>query len=94
MFPLIILLFMAYAQDKYDSQPAYVWAGGFALIMLASSLMGGGGLVGGVVSAVILGVYAWGYFAVLRRFSDQTALWLLLCVGGLVLPIILTFALT
>lgn len=93
MFPLIVLLFMAYAQDNYGSQPAYVWAGGFAFINLVLTLMSGGGLVGGVLSAVILGLYAWGYFALLRRFSDQTALWLMICAGGLVLPIIFTFAL-
>lgn len=93
MLPLIILLFMAYAQDNYGSQPAYVWAGGFALVNLVLALLSKSGLVGGVISAVILGLYAWGYFALLRRFSDQTALWLMLCLGGLVLPVILTFSL-
>ncbi|WP_066802166.1 hypothetical protein [Moraxella oblonga] len=88
---LILLLFMAYAQDN-SNQPTYIWAGGFALINLVLTIINGGGLLGGVIGAVILGLYAWGYFAILRKFSDQTALWLMLCVGGLVLPIIAVFA--
>lgn len=93
MLILLILLALAYAQDSYGAnQPAYVWALVFAIINFIFGVMGGH-LFASFVSAVILGLYAWGYFVVLRRFSDNTLLWLVICVLGLILPVLLTMTL-
>lgn len=92
MFVLLILLAMAYAQDNYGRNlPTYVWAGMFALMNFIIRMLGGVFLASLVLS-VMLGLYAWGYFALLRRFSDQTLLWLLICLGGLILPTLFSVA--
>ncbi len=43
-------------------------------------------LIAAVISAVIWGLYSWGYFALLRQMADSLILWLMVCIGGIMLP--------
>ena len=46
-----------------------------------------------IAAGVIMGLYAWGYFKLLRNLADNLMLWLLVFMGGAVLPMLLGVAL-
>lgn len=90
MLQLLMLLGFAYAQDSYgQAYPAYVWAIIFGVASSLLSLVTGSPFLAVVIGGVMLTLYAWGYFAILRRFSDNTILWLMICIGGLIFPFLL-----
>lgn len=84
---IIIFLLVAKLQDIYqDRSTTWSWALGYAL---AASLLGWAGIIPFVLNVIILGLYAWGYFGLLRRFTDNLLLWLLVLAGGVIVPIVL-----
>ena len=86
LMTFILLLFARLQESLYENARAWQWALAYAVLSLAFSLMDGVGLFAAVIVAVFFGLYAWGYLALLRRVSDNLMLWLLVCLGGLVLP--------
>lgn len=92
MIGALILLVVARLQDVYaDLAKAWQWAFGYAF--LSSILSLSDGIVIFLFSVLILSLYAWGYFVLLRRFTDNLLLWILIYLGGAVLPVILSFLL-
>lgn len=92
MLILLILLAFAYIQDNFGQKfPAYFWAIVFSIVNMGAVMVFGNDLPTAVFSSLILGIYAWGYFAILRRFGDNTMLWVILCALGLLFPIALPF---
>lgn len=93
MLQLLILLGFAYAQDNHgQNYPTYLWALVFGVVSSLLSLLMGSSLVEVLTIGAVLTLYAWGYFAMLRQCSDNTLLWLLICVGGLAFPFMLPMA--
>ncbi|MDO4879377.1 MAG: hypothetical protein Q3966_08840 [Neisseria sp.] len=45
-----------------------------------------------LILAVIMFLYAWGYFALLRRVADSLMWWILVFFGGAVFPLFLAFS--
>lgn len=91
LLQLLILLAMAKLQEHVyeESSRAWQWAVAYAAVVAVLSLLAGGSLVGTLIGAALWGLYAWGYFALLRQVTDQLLLWLLVMVGGAVLPLLL-----
>ena len=89
MLQLLILLAFAYAQDNHGTYPAYAWAVAYGVLSMLMTAMFGGQMMAVMASGMILTVYAWGYFVVLRRAGDNLVLWLMVCVAGLVVPLFL-----
>lgn len=91
LLQLLILLAMAKLQEHVyeESSRAWQWAAAYAAVVAVLSLLAGGSLVGTLIGAALWGLYAWGYFALLRQVTDQLLLWLLVMVGGTVLPLLL-----
>ncbi|RRD89857.1 hypothetical protein [Conchiformibius steedae] len=88
MVGLILLLLLAKWQDfQAANTAAWQWALGYAL---AGALLGGGGWVLMVLNGMLLFLYTWGYFALLRRFTDSLLIWVPLYLGGALLPFLLT----
>lgn len=84
---IFIFLLVAKLQDFYaDRAPAWKWAFGYALI---SGLLDWRGLMPFVFGVVIVGLYAWGYFVLLRRFTDNLLLWIAIYLGGVALPVLI-----
>lgn len=46
-------------------------------------------LLGMIIGGVITGLYAWGYFKLLRNLADNLMLWLLVFLAGPVFPFVL-----
>ena len=42
-----------------------------------------------IIGGVITGLYAWGYFKLLRNLADNLMLWLLVFLAGPVFPFVL-----
>lgn len=82
MMSILLLIAFAYGLDTLGKNyPAYGWAIAFGVPFL-----------GGLIGSILAMLYAWGYFAVLRRFGDNTLLWFCLLIGGalmIVLPSVL-----
>lgn len=92
MLILLILLAFAYIQDNFGQKfPAYFWAIVFSIVNMGAVMVFGNDLPTAIFSSVILGIYAWGYFVVLRRFGDNIMIWVILCALGLLFPIALPF---
>ena len=91
LLQMLILLAMAKLQEHVyeESSRAWQWAAAYAAVVVVLSLLAGGSLVGTLIGAALWGLYAWGYFALLRQVTDQLLLWLLVMVGGAVLPLLL-----
>ena len=75
MLGVLMLLLLGKLQDVVwtANSRAWYWACAYAainLLFVLDSLSGAGILVGGMV----LFLYAWGYFALLRRLSDSLGL--------------------
>lgn len=86
MFLILLLLVFAYAQDD-SNKPTYLWATGFGAIQFAFMMASGVGIVWTALITAPMTMYTWGYFALLRHVSDNTVLWLLVCVAGLLTPL-------
>jgi len=82
---MLILLAFAKMQDFAEDSYAWQWALAFAVVTFLFGLFGGP-LIAAAISAVIWGLYSWGYFALLRQMADSLILWLMVCIGGVMLP--------
>lgn len=83
---LMLLMFGKLQELVYqETSSAWHWALAFAAINLVLALFGGA-LLPALIGAAVLGLYAWGYFALLRVTADQLALWLLIFIGGALMP--------
>ena len=92
---LLLLLFGKLQDTLYtDTSQAWQWALAYALAnVLFSAVFGMADGIGALLMGVLLSfLYAWAYFAVLRRFSDQLVLWLAAYVIGALLPFVLAVA--
>lgn len=86
---IFIYLLIAKLQDFYaDRSAAWQWAVGYALL---SSLLSWQGIIPFIIGFVILALYSWGYFNLLRKFTDNLLLWILIYMGGVLVPILLPF---
>ena len=92
MFLILLLLVFAYAQDD-SNKPTYLWATGFGAIQFAFMMASGVGIVWTALITAPLTMYVWGYFVLLRHVSDNTVLWLLVCVAGILVPLLVGVAL-
>ena len=86
MFQLLMLLAFAYAQDNYGSYPAHLWAMVYGMLNMLMMVMFGATMIATLVLGVILTIYAWVYFMILRRVRDNVLLWIIICLGGLLVP--------
>ena len=84
---LHLLIFLSFGkwQDFVENSSAWQWALSFAGITLLFGLFDGN-LIAAVISAVIWGLYSWAYFGLLRRVTDSLILWLMVWIGGAILP--------
>ncbi|OFN59776.1 hypothetical protein [Eikenella sp. HMSC061C02] len=82
---MLILLAFAKMQDFAEDSYAWQWALAFAVVTFLFGLFGGP-LIAAAISTVIWGLYSWGYFALLRQMADSLILWLMVCIGGIMLP--------
>ena len=82
---MLILLAFAKMQDFAEDSYAWQWALAFAVVTFLFGLFGGP-LIAAAISTVIWGLYSWGYFALLRRLVDSLVLWLIVYIGGVILP--------
>lgn len=91
MLLLLLLLATAYIQDGIGKkQPAYFWAIVFAVACLIFLMVLGDEFVNATFMALIMGVYAWAYFKVLRIFGNSSIIWIIICLVGAILPILLS----
>jgi len=51
------------------------------------------GAVPEIIGSAIVGLYAWGYFGLLRNLADNLMLWLLAFLVGSALPLVLRLVL-
>ena len=92
MFGPLILLIFGKLQDTFqETSRTWQWALAYGVIMFL--LSGGASLLGMIIGGVITGLYAWGYFKLLRNLADNLMLWLLVFLVGAVLPMLLGEAL-
>lgn len=84
---IIIFLITAKLQDFYQrTTPTWAWAFGYAFLSAVSDWQSVGRFI---VDFVILGLYAWAYFNLLRRFTDNLLLWFVVLAGGVIVPLLL-----
>lgn len=87
MLLLLILLAFAYIQDNFGrKQPVYVWAIEFAISILVLLVTLGDEFVSSTLMALILGIYAWIFFGVLRIFGSHVMVWGAICLVGTLIP--------
>ena len=82
---LLILLTFAKLQDSAENSSAWQWALGFAGVTFLFVFFDGD-LMAAAITAAFWGLYSWGYFALLRQMADSLILWLMVCIGGIMLP--------
>lgn len=92
MFGPLILLIFGKLQDTFQ-ETSRTWQWALAYGVIAFLLGGGTSLLGMIIGGVITGLYAWGYFKLLRNLADNLMLWLLVFWVGAVLPMLLGVAL-
>ncbi|WP_369581960.1 hypothetical protein [Kingella oralis] len=92
MFGPLILLIFGKLQDTFQ-ETSRTWQWALAYGVIAFLLGGGTSLLGMIIGGVITGLYAWGYFKLLRNLADNLMLWLLVFLVGAVLPMLLGVAL-
>ena len=90
MLPMLLMLFFGKMQDHVyqENSRSWQWAACYAGVLLLVVPVTGGGLDAALASTLVLGLYAWGYFALLRYFADSLLMWLLVYAGGVVMPIL------
>lgn len=92
MMGSLLLLIFGKLQDQFaGNSAAWQWAAAFALINALTGAILGMPITAAAVTAGILFLYAWGYFALLRRFTDQLLIWLTILFAGALLPLLLNF---
>lgn len=90
MLQVLLLLLLAKLQDHVcEGWPAWRWALLFAALTFLFGIKSGAGAA--LMGAAVSGLYAWGYFALLRRVSESVAIWLAVYLMGAVLPFVLAF---
>ena len=82
---LLILLTFAKLQDSAENSSAWQWALSFAGVTFLFVFFNGD-LMSAAITAAFWGLYSWAYFALLRRLVDSLVLWLLVYIGGVILP--------
>ena len=88
MFGALILLIFGKLQDTFqETSRTWQWALAYGVIVFL--LSGGASLLGMIIGGVITGLYAWGYFKLLRNLADNLMLWLLVFLAGPVFPFVL-----
>ena len=92
IFYALILLIFGKLQDTFQ-ETSRTWQWALAYGVIAFLLGGGTSLLGMIIGGVITGLYAWGYFKLLRNLADNLMLWLLVFLVGAVLPMLLGEAL-
>ncbi|MBW3885380.1 hypothetical protein HHC19_01810 [Neisseria meningitidis] len=91
MITVIILLIFGKMQEYYaDRSATWMWAAAFAVVISLFSLAGG--IFAALISGAISGLYAWAYFFLLRRFTDNLPVWILIYAAGAILPLLLVFS--
>ncbi|MFS6937461.1 hypothetical protein [Neisseria animaloris] len=89
MLQILLLLIFGKLQDRFDNYPAWQWAVGYVLLnAILSQVVDISALPVSIISSAVLGLYAWGYFVLLRRVSDSLLLWLVILLAGALLPVI------
>lgn len=93
MLEILLLLACGKLQEHIyeETSRAWQWAVFYAAIILLPGL--GNGLPAALIGAVVMGLYAWGYFALLRQVADNLLLWLLVFLGGALLPFLISVSL-
>lgn len=92
MLDILILLFFGKMQDQFaDNSSTWQWAAAYAVIQAVAAAATGTPLAAAVIGAAILFLYAWGYFALLRRLTDSIVLWLAVLLIGALAPLLLAF---
>ena len=92
MLDALILLIFGKLQDTFqETSRTWQWALTYGVIVFLLSV--GASLPAMIAAGVIMGLYAWGYFKLLRHLADNLMLWLLVFMGGAVLPMLLGVAL-
>ena len=92
MLDALILLIFGRLQDTFqETLRTWQWALTYGVIVYLLSV--GASLPATSAAGVIMGLYAWGYFKLLRNLADNLMLWLLVFMGGAVLPMLLGVAL-
>lgn len=90
MLEMLILLLFAKLQEYYETQTsAWQWAIAYAFTHLILNLLTGDNITVALINSLILGLYAWGYFLLLRRVSNHLILWLSVYIAGAILPLLL-----
>ena len=92
MFDALILLIFGKLQDTFQ-ETSRTWQWALAYGVIAFLLGGGTSLLGMIIGGVITGLYAWGYFKLLRNLADNLMLWLLVFLVGSALPLVLRLVL-
>lgn len=93
MLQILSLLVFGKLQDHYDRYHAWQWAVAYAGFTALWTLAATASLSGMLIGSLAVWLYAWGYFALLRRFADNLMMWLLVWVSGALLPFALTMKL-
>ena len=92
MLDVLILLIFGKLQDTFqETSRTWQWALTYGVIVFLLSV--GASLPAMIAAGVIMGLYGWGYFKLLRNLADNLMLWLLVFMGGAVLPMLLGVAL-
>ena len=92
IFYALILLIFGKLQDTFqETSRTWQWALAYGLVIFL--LSGGAPLLALIIGSAIVGLYAWGYFGLLRNLADNLMLWLLVFLAGPVFPIMLMLAL-
>ena len=88
MFGALILLIFGKLQDTFqETSRTWQWALAYGLVIFL--LSGGASLLALIIGSAIVGLYAWGYFGLLRNLADNLMLWLLVFLAGPVFPFVL-----
>lgn len=92
MIEVLILLAFAKIQEAVNAGKAWQWAAAYSVFsVLWNLLFNQMPWLHIALFALVVFVYVWGYFALLRRLSDSIALWLLAYIGGAFAPLLLAF---
>ena len=93
IFYALILLIFGKLQDTFqETSRTWQWALAYGLVIFL--LSGGASLLGLIIGSAIVGLYAWGYFKLLRNLADNLILWLLVFLVGSALPLVLRLVLS
>ena len=88
IFYALILLIFGKLQDTFqETSRTWQWALAYGLVIFL--LSGGAPLLALIIGSAIVGLYAWGYFGLLRNLM----LWLLVFLVGSALPLVLRLVL-